>query len=654
MFVNIIISVSIIIRNSIGFPLVIRKVTAVPGFHVRFHESVIRVVNALLVIFKVIITSRCRDRISHIRYSVTGPISNLISSSRNSLANITGHITSPVSSSGDDIASIADESSCSITDVLSSTSYSSAYVLSLITNPVASILNRSADILRSLSSPVAHGIRSSTDSITDVLGGITGPVADILSSASNSIADAVEESSDSAASLFSCLPDSISDILSSLTDSISDILGCLADGIAYVLSCVLHVTGSIADPLTSAVEETGSALFGIRSGFRGSILDVVCSATDPLTGTVEETLGTFSGFVGSTGYSIAYVLSGLTYSVANILCCISDSVTSCRPQCDIRCFLGSTRDGIANILSSLAYSIGDIVCGSGNPLPRSVIILCLVCVRRSSEIGSKLMITSAFIIQAVVVHHIAHSLVFLHLTVDSFGTIGIRLASVPVCNILSGLTYSVADILGSIGNSPSKILSGRATVADGIIDNAINRFSGRVRNILKGFSSILSGLPCKVLNALSSARQRILGRIDCSLRNARQGLGLLLVIVVRSSLLGLLRIAHRSSCRALILVLLPVLIAGDKVRALVHSSPGSPCSIGDALGHILSDVSSESPDILAGVLQPLDVAVVSIDAEFMLIPFHAFHTVVLEAVFAVKWNASDVVFSHVHAPPFEG
>jgi hypothetical protein len=27
---------------------------------------------------------------------------------------------------------------------------------------------------------------------------------------------------------------------------------------------------------------------------------------------------------------------------------------------------------------------------------------------------------------------------------------------------------------------------------------------------------------------------------------------------------------------------------------------------------------------------------------------------VLEAVFAVKWNASDVVFSHVHAPPFEG
>ena len=516
--------------------------------------------------------------------------------------------------------------------VLSSTGYSAADIPGLITDPVTGILNCSANVLRSLPSPVAYGIRGSTDSIADVLGGVTGPVADILSSASNSITDAVKESSDSAASLFS-----------SLTDSISDVLGGLTDGIAYVLSSVLHVTGSIADPLTSTVEETGSALFGIGSGFRSSILDVVRSITDPLTGTVKESLGAFSGFIGSARDGIA-----------NILCGIGDSVASGRPQCDIRCFLSSTRDGITNILSSLAYSIGNIVGGSGNPLPRGVVVLCLVCIRHSSEIGSKLMITSTFIVHAVVVHHIAHSLVFLYLAVDSFGTIGIRLASVPVCSVLSGLADSVADILGSIGNSPSKILSGRTTVADGIIDNTINRFSGRVRNILKGFSSILSGLPCKVLNTLSSARQRILGRIDCSLRNTRQGLGLLLVIVVRGSLLGLLRIAHHSSGRALILVLLPVLIAGDKVCAFVHSSPGSPCSIGDTLGYILSDVSSESPDILAGVLQPLDVAVVSIDAEFVLIPFHALHTVVLEAVFAVKWNASDVVFSHVHAPPFEG
>ena len=492
-------------------------------------------------------------------------------------------------SAGNELANVLGGLSNGITNILSSTSYSATDIPGLLADPVTGILNRSAD----------------------VLGGVTGPVADILSSTTNGITNTVEESSDSAASLFSCLTDSVADVLRSLTDSV-----------ANVLCGILHVTGGIANPLTSAVEETGSALFGIGSGFRGSILDVVRSATDPLTGTIKESLGTFSGFVGSARYSITYVLSCLAHSVANILCRIGD----------IRCFLGSTRDGITNILSSLAYSIGNIVCGSGNLLPRGIVVLFLIGVCGSSEIGSELMITSAFIIQAVVVHHIAHSLVFLNLAVNSFGTIGIRLASIPVCNILSSLADSVADILGSSRNSPS----------------------GRVCNILKGFSSILSGLTCKVLNALSSARQRILGRIDCSLCNARQGLGLLLVIVVRGSLLGLLWIAHRSSCRALILILLPVLIASDKVRALVHSSPGSPCSIGDAIGHILSNVSSESPDILAGVLQPLDVAVVSIDAEFMLIPFHALHTVVLEAVFAVKWNASDVVFSHVHAPPFEG
>ena len=578
---------------------------------------------------------------------ITDPVTGILSSSSNRIAYA-------IEESSDSAASLFCSLADSVTNVLSCASHSTADIPGLIADPVASILSRSTDVLRCISSPVTHGIRSSTDSIANVLGGVTSPVANILSSSSNSITHTVEESSDSAASLFSCLPNSVADVLSSLTYSVADVLSSLTDSIADVLSSVLHVTGGIADPLTSAVEKTGSALGCVRSGFRGSILDVIGSTAHPLPGTVKESLGTFSGFIGGTGYSVTDVLSCLAYSVAYVLSGIRYVFTSSRPQCDIRCFLGSTRDGIANILSSLAYSIGNIVCGSGNLLPRSVIVLCLVCVRRSSEIGSKLMIASTFIVHAVVIHHIAHSLVFLHLAVDSFSTISIRLASIPVRDVLSSLTYSVADVLGSIGNSPSKILSGRSTVADGIIDNAINCFSGRIRNILKGFSSILSGLSCKVLNALSSARQRILGRIDRGLCNARQGLGLLLVIVVRGSLLSLLRITHHSSCRTLILVLLPVLIAGDKVRALIHSGPGSHCSIGDALGHILSDVSSESPDILAGVLQPLDVAIVSIDSEFVLIPFHALHTVVLEAVFAVKWNASDVVFSHVHAPPFEG
>ena len=415
--------------------------------------------------------------VSNILRNIGNGLPDILNGSTDILRCVSSQVAHGIRGSADSIANVLSSASDSITDAVEESSDSAASLFNSLTGSVA-------DVLYSLPSPVTYSVRSSRDCISNIGSTVSYPVANILSSASNSITNAVEEATDAATSLFS-----------GLTDSITDILSCLTDGIANVLGGVLNVTCSIADPLTSAVEETRGTLFSIGSCFRGGILYIIRSTANPLAGAVEEALSAFSGLISSTRYSVTYVLSSLADSVAYVLCHIDHVFTSSGPQCNIRCFLGS-----------LAYSVGNIACSSGNLLPRSVVVLCLVGVCGSSEIFSEFMIAIALSIHTPVVHLIAHSLVFLHLAVDSFGTIGIRLAGVPVCNVLCHLASSVAyvlrsltdcvsDLISSSGNSSSKILCGRTTVTDGLIDNAINSFSGCIRNILKGFSSILSGLP---------------------------------------------------------------------------------------------------------------------------------------------------------------
>ena len=492
--------------------------------------------------------------------------------------------------------------------ILSNPRDSPTDILSAITDPVASILNRAANVLHSLTSQVTHGIRSSAYGVSDVFNRIASPISNSVSSTTDSITYTVEETTNASTGLFGSLADGIADVLSGIRNCFACILCSLA-----------NITSGIADPLASAVEETGSALACVRSGLRSGVLYIIRSTVNPLAGTVKEALSAFCGFIGSIGNCIAYVLSCLPNSIAYVLSngadCISDILYSITdPITYVLCRL---TDILRAITDPVSNSIGGVA-----DTPEQTIICLLLGI---------LSFPSVLLIAEVVSNLLV-----------SFCSCPIRISGNvlvdEIIRITCQIANSITDILDSILNCSTYILSSSGYSITYVLSSIRYTFTSsrpqrNIRSFLGGFSGPVSsifGSLCTPVTRIASRCADSLSDILCSsLRNAWQGLGLLLVIVVRGSLLGLLRIAHHSSCRALILVLLPVLIAGNKVRALIHSGPGRPCSVGDTLGYILSSVIGESANILAGVLQPFDITIIGVNTELVFVPLHALYTVVL-------------------------